>query len=270
MPGELIYKQVKTQNGQVGYCQLGQGRPLLLIVGYSGTLFHWNKNFVKELARNFRVYLLDNRKVGVSESNNDESMQGMAQDVVDFVSALRLDKPLAFGWSMGGVITQTILQYHPGVLKGVVLLATIPHAHYTNLEFLTLVANSDIIPANEFREQLYGMFFSENPREELKNFITGSAIQIRNYNYRFSPEAKKLQDYAVISWEGMSQENLAQIDVPALILWARNDLVVGEKASQLLANFIPDAKLIVYPTGGHFFLHKAPEKVARDIINFFS
>ena len=266
----LDYHTLKTANGTVGYCQCGEGPVLILVVGYSGTLFHWNKYFVAELAKSFTVYLIDNRKIGHSDSSNENSMLGMAQDVEDFITTMKFVKPLVFGWSMGGIITQTILHKSPGLLGGAVLLATIPHANYTNLEFLELVAKSQTISADEFRMQMYGMFFSENPREELKNFITGSALAISDYRYRFNLEAKNLQDYAVITWPGMTEHKLSQIDVPTLVLWARNDLVVDSRASQLLANFIPEAKLIVYPSGGHFFLHKNPQAVARDVINFFT
>lgn len=265
----LEYQTVTTASGQTGFCKLGSGSPLILIVGYSGTLFHWNRDFIYELARHFTVYLPDNRKIGLSDSDNPDSMVGLAQDMVDFIIALQLDKPYVFGWSMGGAITQTILRHFPEILGGVVLLATIPHATYTNREFLQLVANARNMAGSEFREQLYGMFFSENPRAELKQFITNSALPIANYDYRFNDEARVLQDYAVITWEGMDEHALSRIGVPALILWARDDLVVGAKASQLLANFIPEAKLIVYPRGGHFFLHKNPLVTARDIVNYF-
>lgn len=265
----LEYQSINTASGQTGFCKLGSGPALILAVGYSGTLFHWNRDFIYELARHFTVYLPDNRKIGLSDSTNPASMLGLAQDLVDFIEALQLNKPYLFGWSMGGVITQTVLRHFPEILGGVVLLATIPHATYTNREFLQLVANAGNMPGNHFREQLYGMFFSENPRAELKQFITNSALPIADYSYRFTDEARALQDYAVITWEGMDGQLLSRINVPALILWARDDLVVGAEASQLLANFIPDAKLIVYPRGGHFFLHKNPVATARDIINYF-
>ena len=266
----IEYQVVKTKNGQVGYCHAGQGRPLILIVGYSGTLYHWNKLFVSELAKYFGVYLVDNRLIGLSTSTNEYSMRGMAEDIVDFIRAKELVQPLLFGWSMGGVITQTIIKAYPDLVAGVALLATVPHPRYTNLEFLNLVANTQQLGANEFRQQLYGMFFSEAPRAELKDLITSAALNIENYHYRFNFDAKELQDYAVVAWPGMDELDLAQITVPVLILRARNDLVVAEAASEVLAATIPQAKLIVYPAGGHFFLHRSPLMVAHDVVNFFT
>lgn len=265
----LSYQSIKTRNGQVGYCQIGNGQPLILVVGYSGTLYHWNRDFITELAQHYCVYMLDNRKVGLSDSHNEYSMLGMAQDVVDFIQAKALVRPLVFGWSMGGMITQTIMQQFPDLLGGAVLLATVPHANYTNPDFVDLVANSEHIPANEFRTKLYGMFFSRPPREELKELITQSAPAIHDYHYRFTFDAKELQDYAVMAWHGVDQQALALIKIPVLVLWARNDQVIPRSACEIFSNFIPDVKLIIYSDGGHFFLHANPRMIARDVINFF-
>jgi pimeloyl-ACP methyl ester carboxylesterase len=191
------------------------------------------------------------------------------QDVVDFITAKKLVKPLVFGWSMGGIITQTILKNYNGLLGGVALLGTIPHASYTSQEFINLLANSDKLHPNEFRTQLYGMFFSATPSPELKDFITSAALNIEDYHYRFNFEAKELQDYAVVSWPGMDQVALNEIDVPTLILHAKNDLVIAPEACQILAREIPDSKLIIYSSGGHFFLHRNPLMIARDVCNFF-
>lgn len=270
MQQKLNYQLVKTRNGQVGYCKTGNGQALVLIVGYSGTLYHWNRFFIEVLAQYFTVYLVDNRKIGFSDSRNEYSMNGMAQDIIDFIDASMLVKPILFGWSMGGIVAQSIARLRPELVGGMVLLATVPHHSYTNPEFIELLMNSDNLPANEFRLLLYAMFFSEKPREELKEFITSAAVAISDYHYRFNFEAKELQDYAVASWAGSDNAVLSNMVMPVLILKARNDKVVSDEAASVFAANIPNAKLIDYSTGGHFFLHHSPEEVARDVANFFS
>lgn len=266
----LTYNTQLTRNGQVGYSQVGSGPALILIVGYSGTLFHWNRYFIQQLAKSFTVYLIDNRKVGLSDSNNEYSLLGMAQDVVDFIEAKSLANVYLFGWSMGGMISQTLLKHFKQYFVGAVLLATIPHASFVDEGFVTLIANSEHIPAHEFRQQLYAKFFSESPREELKEFITEAAVEIKEYHYRYNFEAKELQDYAVAAWDGLNESDLAAISVPVLLLRARNDLVVDDRAYRFMLNVLPNAKAVTYPAGGHFFLHKSPLEVANDVVNFFN
>lgn len=266
----LTYQTQVTKSGQVGYVQVGNGPALILIVGYSGTLFHWNRYFIQQLAKSFTVYMIDNRKVGLSDSNNEHSLLGMAHDVIDFIEAKKLKSIYLFGWSMGGMISQTLLKSFKDYFMGAVLLATIPHGSFVDEGFVNLIANSEHIPAHEFRQQLYAKFFSEAPREELKEFITEAAVEIKGYHYRYNFEAKEFQDYAVAKWDGLNESDLAAIAVPVLLLRARNDQVVDDRAYRFMQGVLPVAKTITYPDGGHFFLHKSPVGVAKDVANFFN
>ena len=49
-----------TADGTVGYREIGTGSPLLLIMGYGGSLDNWAPDFVDELAQAHTVVMLDN------------------------------------------------------------------------------------------------------------------------------------------------------------------------------------------------------------------
>lgn len=265
----LNYLKIVTKSGQMGYITLGRGEPLILIVGYSGTLFHWNESFILELAKYFTLYLIDNRKIGFSDSTNSESIAGLAQDVIDFIEAMSLKKPSILGWSMGGVITQELVKNYSENINRVVLLASVPQMKYVNLEFLRFLITSNDYSIEEFKERLYVFFFSEKEYAKTKNYITSNALKMNNYHYRFTKEAKILQDSIIPFWSGMSIEDLEKINNPLLLMRARNDLVVSEESLEFMFMHFPNSKLIAYPTGGHFLIHSSPVGVAKDIVNFF-
>ena len=75
---------------------------------------------------------------------------------------------------------------------------------------------------------------------------------------------------AIASWGGMSEQVLQSIHLPVLILKARDDMVVENESGEFLLNNLPNAKLIVYPRGGHFLVHSAPQEMSNDIHNFFN
>ncbi len=59
--------QTAEVNGvQLGYRILGNGPPLLLIMGYAGTMDVWDPAMVSELSRQRTVILFDNRGMGYS------------------------------------------------------------------------------------------------------------------------------------------------------------------------------------------------------------
>ena len=265
----LSYESVTTARGRVGYVTTGSGYPLILIVGYSGTLFHWNRSFINKLAESFNLYLIDNRYIGKSISTNENTINGMAQDVIDFIEAMQIVKPIIFGWSMGGVITQQLLVNYQHNLAGAVLFATTYDQKLISADFVELIANQEHIPPHEFKRQLYATFFSEDDSDKIKLTIKDGAILIDDYNYRYNFEAKELQDTAVESWVRIELSQLNQILLPVLVMRAKNDLVVDSSVIEYFTHNLPNAKAIIYPSGGHFFLHKSPLQIASDIANFF-
>jgi pimeloyl-ACP methyl ester carboxylesterase len=263
-----VYQSINTKSGIVGYVTCGHGRPLVMIVGFSGTLFHWHETFIDELSRHFTLYMMDNRRVGLSQSDNSENLSGMANDVADFIRALKLDKPIVFGWSMGGVIAQELAKSNQ--LSGLVLMASVPNMEIVNKEFSLFIKSSDEYTSEEYRELLYYYFFSKPATKDTKDSISKNAMKLDNYHYRFNNEAKLLQQKIIPMWNGMVVEDYAKFKFPTLILWARDDLVVPFAAQTFIASNIENAKLIVYPEGGHFVIHKAPQQIARDVNNFYN
>ncbi|MCC2645484.1 MAG: hypothetical protein K0R94_1262 [Burkholderiales bacterium] len=264
----LEYKSIKTRSGSCGYSTLGTGAPLIMVVGYTGTLFHWHGKFVNELAKHYTVYLIDNRKIGLSDSSNEETMPGFAQDIIDFIDALSLTKPNILGWSMGGVAVQELLKNYSNKINAAVLLATVPSIPYTNPDFFNFVRDADKIPANEFRQGIYYYFFSHNQHKKTKDELTSNALKFKNYSYRFGQSAKILQDTVIQRWPGMNASDLSKIQVPTLLLWAKNDLVVPESSQLFFIKYLPHSKLVIYSGGGHFLLQENYQQIAKDIINF--
>jgi pimeloyl-ACP methyl ester carboxylesterase len=264
----LEYKSVETRSGSCGYAATGNGAPLIMVVGYTGTLFHWHGKFVNELAKHYTVYLIDNRKIGLSDSKNDESMPGFARDIIDFIDALSLEKPCILGWSMGGVAVQELLRNYSDKIKAAILLATVPQIPYTNAEFFNFVRDADKISADEYRQGIYYYFFSHKEHKNTKGELANNALKFSNYSYRFEVSARNLQDKVIANWPGMSAADLSKVSVPTLFLWAKNDLVVPEKAGLFIVNNMPQAKLVIYPSGGHFLLQENYRQIANDIINF--
>jgi pimeloyl-ACP methyl ester carboxylesterase len=266
----LEYKSIKTISGECGYTTLGVGKPLIMIVGYTGTLFHWHGKFVHELAKNYKVYMIDNRKVGVSNSNNEESMKGLAQDTVDFIDEMCLDQPYILGWSMGGVVAQELLKHYPDKIGSTVLLATVPSMLDNSPKFYDFIAKAHTMSAQEYREGIYYYFFSHKQHENIKDDLSNSALKFSNYTYRFHALARNFQHELIQNWTGSGAEDLAKINIPTLIIWARNDLVVPQKSAMFFANHLSLPKLVIYPSGGHFLLQENYVQIANDVINFIN
>ncbi len=102
---------------KIHYLEAGQGTPVVLIHGYTGTAQgNWFSNGVGEaLAKNHRVVAIDCRGHGKSEKPHDPAKYGpqMAKDVLELMDHLKISKAHVHGYSMGGFLVTQLLVMAP-------------------------------------------------------------------------------------------------------------------------------------------------------------
>ena len=120
-------RTVTTDGMTFGFRAFGRGRPIVFIQGLSGTMDAWDPRFLDAVAaQGRRVVLFDNRGMGRSEPlPSPLTMTQMADDAAALIRALRLRRrapaPDVFGWSMGGMIAQSLAVRHPRSSRRLVL-----------------------------------------------------------------------------------------------------------------------------------------------------
>ena len=114
--GEPTHEYFTTSDGiKIHYMRLGQtGSPVVLVHGYTGSAEgNWFRNGVAEaLAKSHRVVAIDCRNHGRSDKPQPRG-PGKAEDVVELMDHLKIEKAHLHGYSMGGSITGRILASHP-------------------------------------------------------------------------------------------------------------------------------------------------------------
>lgn len=118
---EILEGDVTTSDGvRIHYFDLGRdsGRaPVILIHGFTANSeWKWIKpGIAQALAEDRRVIALDVRGHGKSEKPHDPMVYGprMAEDVVEVMDALEIERAHVHGFSMGGSILTQILRNHP-------------------------------------------------------------------------------------------------------------------------------------------------------------
>lgn len=109
----------------------GSGRPVLLLAGLGNTA-HVFDTLASKLSKTFHVYGLTRR--GFGQSSKPSSGYGadrLADDVLEVISALKLNKPLLVGHSIAGEELSSIGSRHPEQVSGLVYLdAGYSYAYY--------------------------------------------------------------------------------------------------------------------------------------------
>lgn len=247
-------RTVRVPWGRIGYRVLGQGRPLVLVTGYSDSIDDWAPRFLDALARHHRVFAVDNEGVGETTLRpGGMSVGRMADDVAGFISALRLRRPDLLGWSMGGDIAQALAVRHPRALRRLVLAATLP-------------GDGTAVPSSRLRTSPpFANFFPPDQDPARVAFIS----DIHRYAgfYMASASVAQMQGSASQDWLDGSDPagHLARrIRVPVLIGDGVDDQIDPAVNSRSLARDIPHAQLHLYPDAAHgFWFQDANDWVRR-------
>ncbi len=109
---------------QLHYREYGEGSPLIMILGIGQDLMTWGFQ-VPEFSKYHRVIVFDNRDAGESSRYSGEyTTKTMAQDVVNLMDYLGIERSHLLGVSMGGMIAQEVALMAPARVKSLILAST--------------------------------------------------------------------------------------------------------------------------------------------------
>ena len=268
---------VDVPGARLGYREAGQGRPLVLIVGFAVTMSEWEKGFVDELARHHRVILFDNRAVGTSTGSVRRlSVAQMARDTAAFIDKVVGGPADVLGWSMGGFIAQELAITSPSSVRRLVLTSTNcggPDSEQISAPVLAILSSPTATT-----EQRLGILFPPNRMADGEAWVAsiGATFAANNYlpadSLIVPPATEQAQIRAIgPDWYGRGDgtcERLGQIAAPTLVAAGRQDEVIPSVNHRALVRGIPDATSRVYSDAGHAFLFQPGLRFARTVDRF--
>jgi pimeloyl-ACP methyl ester carboxylesterase len=258
-------KQVKVGDIDISYKIFGKGDPILLITGYSGSMYSWDPIFLKELSRNNTVIVFDNRGIGnTTVGSKNFTIEQFAVDSAGLLDVLKINKSDILGFSMGGMIAQQLTLDYPDKVDDLIIYAS------------TCGGNQSIWPNQQMVEKLTDL--SGSPEDIKKRFIpllfTENWIkQNPDYMEKFAsvkfPPVDILQKQfdAIFSWKGICDQ-IKDMSQDTLVVTGTNDLVLPYANSMMLIDKIPGAWLVQFKDGGHALMFQYPERLSA-IVNTF-
>lgn len=251
---------------QLYYETHGKGPPLALVSGLGGTLSFWNPN-VKALARRFQVILHDHRGTGQSGRRLIPfSVEQMADDLLQLLDHLQVERVDLIGHSTGGAIGQTIALDRPKRIGKLVLSATwtSPDEYFRRLFDL----RADVLRMQGPLAYAQGTSLFGLPAAFLRDHAAMLADEEHAVAAAMSPEIVLARIAAIQRFDRRSE--LGRIKAPTLVFAARDDLITPAYFSEVLAEAIPGARLVLLDEGGHFYPRVAPEAFQRTVLDFLA
>ncbi|MBL8698432.1 MAG: alpha/beta fold hydrolase [Alphaproteobacteria bacterium] len=245
----------------------GTGPALLLVPGLGGVAPFWQRH-VPALARHFTVVLHDHRGCGRSTpSRIAYSVAQMADDLRQLMDGLGIAKAHLVGHSTGGAIGQVLALDHPDRIDRLVLSATWTHADaYFRRLFETRA---------EALRRLGAAFYGRLGNLVLypPGWLARHADRLEAAQ-RASPLPATPDEIVLARIEALlafdRRADLPRLRHRTLVMAARDDAVTPAYFSEALAAILPDARLVLHPTGGHFYNHVVQDEFERLTIGFLA
>ncbi|MGI8631416.1 MAG: alpha/beta fold hydrolase [Solirubrobacterales bacterium] len=268
---------LELESGPVRYVDYGSGprTPVVLIHGLSANWQHWLEQ-IPVLGATRRVLALDLPGFGESPLREKPlSIRGDARLLEEFCEILGAEPCVLVGNSMGGFVAAEMAISHPRRVDKLVLVSaaglsttkipTIPRVS-------TAVAARGLKLVNPVIKRIQDAGFR---RQRLRYFGFRGAMRhprlIRPellYELARGTTAEGLAP-AITAITGYDYaDRLEEIEVPTLVMWGCNDLIVSVGDADRYAGHITDSRTVLFDDTGHLPMVERPARFNRELLAF--
>lgn len=248
---------ISIGNTDMYYVSFGSGRRKMVVLpGLSdGLATVKGKGMI--LSAPYRSYLKDYTVYMFSRKNSmpeGYSIKDMAEDQVQIMDDLGIDKAYVMGVSQGGMIAQYIAIDHPEVVEKLILAVTAPNANEVVKNVVTgwidMAKKEDHVKLMmDTAEKMYSRYYLDKNRRVLP--LVARLTKPANYE-RFFRNAYAILDFDV-------RNELSKITAPTFIIAGSDDKTVGNEAAGELKEGIAGSEILVYDDLGHGAFEEAKD-----------
>jgi len=200
----------------------------------------------------------DPRGVGRSdpvESPREYALEVTARDAASVADAARLDRSVVIGHSSGGAVALTYALAYPGRVSHLILVST-------GATWASVSADSADAPWPTTEDEMRRQFAASIPMAVHEPAKFSRAMNELLPRMRFSPDRFRWTGEAEFGTYDL-RERLREIQVPALIIHGREDLVVPPDRGEELHSGIVGSRIVILEKCGHWpFVERRADFVA--------
>ncbi|TAL12048.1 MAG: alpha/beta fold hydrolase [Nitrospirae bacterium] len=260
---------------RTAYIRHGQGPPVVLLHGYAGAIWNWERQ-IEPLGRRFTLFIPDLIGQGLSDKPRvDYRPAFYVEWLRGFLDAVGVERAALVGHSMGAGLALGLALADPARVDRLVLISGFPRGLFDHIE------NSQLRRLHRFGSRwLFGLGYRLLGRRIFRTLLGGLVCDRSLVTPAVIERAYRLRkDYGlarplwsslehVADWERDYVPRLGAIRCPVQIIWGRQDRFISLAAGEDLQRTIPGARLAVLPDAGHLPMWERPDDVNRLIIDF--
>ncbi len=253
-----------------------QSPPIILLHGSNASL-HTFEPWVTRLKDKFRVVTIDLPGHGLTGAipSDNYSRETMVQVVNVLANKLELEPFVIGGNSMGGSVALRYALDHPRKITGLVLINS---SGFTKKKLeddsqgvlaFRLLKNPLFRAIAEVMDPYYFVTQGLDAAFHQHAVITETMV-MRYYDLALREGTREaiIKRFAATEDEKYQAQDLAQIKVPTLLMWGKEDAVVPFAFSSGYETLLPGISTAYYDGVGHIPMEEVPEISATDLIAF--
>ena len=233
--------EIQVGHQTLSYQVVGQGEPIILIHGLSGSSRWWMRN-IRALAEHYRLYLIDLPGFGTMRRF---ALDEVASGIVLWVEAVGIKQAHLVGHSMGRYICLWIAAHHPERIKCLVLVSP---AGIPRIRSLPGYALPLLVAIRSLKPRFFFILISDALR-------TGPLAIVRAAQDLLTKDIRNC---------------LKDITTPTLLIWGEYDSLVPLVLGDILNQEIRHAHLLILKKAGHVSMFDQPQQFNAAVLAFLA
>jgi pimeloyl-ACP methyl ester carboxylesterase len=259
---------IPVNNFHLSYDDIGEGIiPIIFLHGYpfDKTMWQGQLDFLKS---SYRLIPCDIRGFGKStDEESSLSIDLFADDLIEFMDELSIDKAIICGLSMGGFIALNAMKRFPDRFEALILCDTQCIADTAEVKEKRYKTINEIEADGvaDFNEGFIKSVFHKDSITNKKELVE----QLRSVVFANS-EHVIIQGLIALAERSETCSTLNEITIPTLIICGREDEVTPLAQSELMNKAIEGSILCVIDNAGHVSNLEQPEEFNIHLHDFLT
>ncbi len=287
-------KYISIGNETLAYLDIGQGPVVVMVHGNMSSSVHYEP-LISRIKDRFRCIAVDLRGFGDSSYNNRfDTLEELADDVNLFTEALGIDSYYLIGWSNGGGVSLKLCAKYPHKVKkffdieGAGLKGYPLYKKENYQSTGQPYANKEEMATDPLQVAPVLSIFAKGDAAMMTSIWDATIYTVnkptREQNDLWMSETLKQRNLVDLDWAlanlNMSDEytpygkgdgSIKNIQCPVALTMAEKDIVVPDYMVLDNYNALGSlATLLPYENCGHSPMVDCPDKLANDVVAFFS
>lgn len=276
----ITYATVPTQfitaaNGiKFAYRRLGSKKeiPIIYFNHLTANMDNCDPRIMDGMATQHEIISFDYRGVGATSGEDAKSVKDMAKDCIAFIKALGYSKIDIMAFSLGGFISQELMEMEPTLVRKIILAGTGPRGGKGISDVVKLTYWDILKGYLTFIDPKFYLFFTstKNGKAAARQFL--KRLKERTVNRDTPSKIKTLQAQlkAISIWGYEQPADLSKFTLPVLVINGDNDRMVPTPNSYDMAKRFPNAELVIYKDAGHGGIFQNHEAFVKKALEFFA